>query len=607
MLANFSQNKNRIDAKIWTEGKTDWKHLKKALAVLQVPLNISFEEYEISMGDNRLLEKCENVADIFQETPVIFIFDRDNHEIIKKVTDPTKPYKAWGNNVFSFTIPNPDHRINHENLCIELYYKDAEIQTKDIAGRRLYLSSEFNEVSGKHNTLPSLNVGIKKRIEGLTTPTRATVLDMEVYDETNQTIAISKAAFAENVYNAISPFNTFNFEPFKKIFTIIELIIQSCQKKFDVFFPDMEYINKHLLSLPYPQGFSCILEMMLSISKFVSMLLIAYSVRHFEELIIKGDSSIFKKIRPLNKIIEEGFREPSLAILHKFARTCHYLLSNEHTPDLLVLRDCLDERIALGPIGDLFDQLEVIFPPDLKRGRSINKSNLRKSALDYIFPELGKYESKISILQEILENRALIQQSDLNVWYEALTRLTALFANFSSLSLLSQQLVRIDTNTDDYIVSVQKYQQGYKKESEEIRKFQDLTSPQLESCELLLNNSDPYYSLNLFPFFIIRHDKLAYYKRTRAIGYEYRDSIGQQAYVVHTKRKFSQYAFKKSDTGVYQELFWTGVTQSKSDKNGVTANIPSENLQDFVGRERQKSKIIDEIIQIPNQNDSFLA
>ncbi len=46
-------------ATIFTEGKTDWQHLKKAKEVLQIDLNIAFHEEKGDMGDSVLLLMCK--------------------------------------------------------------------------------------------------------------------------------------------------------------------------------------------------------------------------------------------------------------------------------------------------------------------------------------------------------------------------------------------------------------------------------------------------------------------------------------------------------------------------------------------------------------------
>ena len=65
-----------------------------------------------------------------QVKPTIFVFDRDDPTILNEVSDESKGYRSWGNNVFSFAIPVPNHRNGNPQISIEFYYKDEEIRRK---------------------------------------------------------------------------------------------------------------------------------------------------------------------------------------------------------------------------------------------------------------------------------------------------------------------------------------------------------------------------------------------------------------------------------------------------------------------------------------------
>ncbi len=117
---------------LYTEGKTDWKHLKTAFASLKKmgmfpQLDIEFLEYgdDTPMGDGELLKMCNSLWKLpHNSQPQILIFDRDKPDIVNQVTGKDKPYKSWGNNVFSFAIPIPAHRIDTGDVCIEFYYQE---------------------------------------------------------------------------------------------------------------------------------------------------------------------------------------------------------------------------------------------------------------------------------------------------------------------------------------------------------------------------------------------------------------------------------------------------------------------------------------------------
>jgi len=218
-----------VDTKplIITEGKTDWKHLKKALERFQKDglyqgLSIQFMEYgdEIDMGEDNLNHMLK--ANIKKE-PVeqqIFIFDRDTkHKDIKKYqqVESTKHSEK----VYSLCIP----KINDlDGICIEFYYEENDLITEDKNGRRLFLGKEFlpkangNSKCGKFQTREINKAG--KVLE---------IIDNAVYYredfEMKNSIALKKDDFAENILNNVEGFDNFDIEYFKLIFDVIEKIV----------------------------------------------------------------------------------------------------------------------------------------------------------------------------------------------------------------------------------------------------------------------------------------------------------------------------------------------------------------------------------------------
>ena len=142
---------------IVTEGKTDWKILKAALAYFNAEgrylnLDISFLENdgEIEVG-NKTLQKIRDYNAIFHNNKLrIFIFDPDVKEIIEEHKDDSKSYKYWKNNVYSFILPIPKFREDTPLISIENYFSDEDIKTIDDQGRRLYMAGEFDKETGRH-------------------------------------------------------------------------------------------------------------------------------------------------------------------------------------------------------------------------------------------------------------------------------------------------------------------------------------------------------------------------------------------------------------------------------------------------------------------------
>lgn len=100
---------------IYTEGKTDWKHLKKAQEKLNIDLPIIFDESEESLGASKLLAMCEFLS--MQEDdklPGICIFDTDlDKKTLKKVKEENANYKPWKNKFYSFILSIQRREVLH--------------------------------------------------------------------------------------------------------------------------------------------------------------------------------------------------------------------------------------------------------------------------------------------------------------------------------------------------------------------------------------------------------------------------------------------------------------------------------------------------------------
>ena len=252
---------NRIPAGekpiIITEGSTDWKHMKAAYNVLSEKdeykdlfygLEFDFLEYEpegstykakhyINMGNKTLVQICKNMAKIPHNVKHIFISDRDGPKINEEMSNDGEEYKKWGNNIYSFILPIPNHRKSTPNISIEHYYTDDEIKTEwidtqnDNIARRLFIGNEFDErgiacnidrVCGNKNKCGKDSIAI---IEG-SSDERVTCL------RNNEGInyALSKSKFAKMILSKQAPFDKFNFESFVDLFKIIKDIINDSQE-----------------------------------------------------------------------------------------------------------------------------------------------------------------------------------------------------------------------------------------------------------------------------------------------------------------------------------------------------------------------------------------
>ncbi|MGI0107937.1 hypothetical protein [Salinimicrobium sp. WS361] len=222
---------------IFTEGNTDWMHLKAALNSLSVinlhysNLNSMIEivEYEHNyvIGDSKLKGLLEGHLISKSKKPIIAIFDSDNLQKIGEFAPVTaRKYNKFEKSVYTFYLPKPSHRKTSKN-CIEHYYKDSDLKLKNKDDRRLYLASEFDGVTGKHKEI----AGIRCTLSQKKLSTTEGIIDNNVIDENENSLALSKKDFAQNIYDQTESHRTVNFDSFKMIFDIISSIINDIQRE----------------------------------------------------------------------------------------------------------------------------------------------------------------------------------------------------------------------------------------------------------------------------------------------------------------------------------------------------------------------------------------
>ncbi len=578
------------DAIVWTEGKSDAQYLTRAVEVLKFPYRISFQILD-EMGDDKLLKQCQALARVTQPNPTIFIFDRDNPEILGKIDDVAKPYKNWGNNVFSFAIPLPDHRPDVIGVSLDLYFTDTELATKDEHGRRLYLSSEFNPTSGRHLTDPSISVAHKGKLYAR--PGVVRVLDTEVYDESHKNLALSKSDFANSVSTAREDFAKFDFGRFNKILAVISQIMQT--DTIDLAFGGMDAAINAISDLQTLEKLAGVLDAEIKVCKFAATLFIALTIRYYE----RSKEQDHKKFRPISQSIVENFTSPSLSTLARTARQCYHLIDDTAPTLLQDLRSMMAENFLLGPIGEVLDDVERVIPPDTRRGRTVLKGNTKKQLLEYVLPELAKYENRLVEIRNA--DSEILDGVDEAIWLRAVPLLARLFSPLKAVGFRVGNIIRVDADSDDFMVRLTSYSDGIARTEEIRRKYADLRGDRLETCEANLPEGEEPLWLDMYPFATIKDQTLHCYARTRAIGYELRPVFRPFVDIIPTKRKFSHSALGGTIVADRQMLFWTPVAAAVS-AGGVRANIPAHDPQEFVGRKQQIATIIDEVIQIPNEN-----
>lgn len=247
----LKQASNGKKVLVVTEGSTDWKHMKAALTALKCNdnyasifdgLDFEFFEFEpknsninainkIEMGSSKLLSLCESYSKLPQTTRFIFIADRDDENINKKMSCDGCAFKYWGNNVFSFILPLPEYRKSTPKISIEHLYSDDEIRTKYTCPngieRRLYLACEFDDCGFNNEErlvcLKQKKCG-KNRIDIIEGSSDERVIRFGDKDHVN--LALPKSQFASLILSGEAPFNNFNFKNFIPIFEIIKQIVE---------------------------------------------------------------------------------------------------------------------------------------------------------------------------------------------------------------------------------------------------------------------------------------------------------------------------------------------------------------------------------------------
>ncbi len=582
-----------VDAIVWTEGKTDAQHMRRACDVLGFKYSIDLP-VSSDMGDDALLKQCQALSKAPQASPTIFIFDHDNPDLVSKVMASDGSYKSWGNNVFSFAIPVPDHRAQ-PGVCVELLFSDDDLKVADDKGRRLFLSSEFNPASGRHLSDPTLSVGHKGKLSSGKVGIR--VLDTEVFDQNHRNVALSKAEFAALISCGDGAFENVNFQGFQKILEVIKEIILT--QSIDVLFAGKDDFFAGIAELPKYEKLASIVEAAVRLCKMSSVIFAGVAIRYYDPSDPDRLDIDSKKLRPVRQTIVENFASPSLSTMVRTARACYHLIDEQAPESLQSLRGMMGENPILGPIGDLFDDLERLIPPDGRRGRTIIKRNTKKPLLEYVFAEFAKYETRISEIRN--SDSDALEFADENTWSQALKTLIALSEPLRHIKFRAGSIVRLEADSDKFVVHLTTYLDNSAYKEEVYRDYADLSGDKLDTIEVALSQGEGARWVDISPFIVIRNERLYFYSRTRFVGYQYSPTFGSSVQIVPTKRRFSHVALGGTISADRQLLFWTRVAPAVSGA-GVRANIPPHDPTDFVGRKQQIATIIDEVIQIPNEN-----
>ena len=230
-----------------TEGCTDWKHMEHALSKLSAdypglfgkvhfwhchPKGKGNGEPEFDMGVDEVVKMCDQFRKLRHNQKIVFIVDADLPDKTKDLTKDGAAYKNWGNNVFSFQIPNSELRPGFATVCIEHYYTDEELKTEiELGGvkRRMFLSGEFIKRNGQtkdhqffYENIQRLKKSGKYDIIEGDQGNRVTKLIDDSDNPVN--FALSKNAFASEMLAGNPALANVSVEAFKKIFDVLKQI-----------------------------------------------------------------------------------------------------------------------------------------------------------------------------------------------------------------------------------------------------------------------------------------------------------------------------------------------------------------------------------------------
>ena len=212
---------------IITEGKTDYRHIRKAITVLgRDDIDVDFYQIPDSWGSSKLKEMLENLSRIRQNRIVIGIFDRDEPDFLTYLDVNNQQYKTYGNsNVYALALPLVNEEIYGSSISIEHYYKRESLLKEEPSNhRRLFLGSEFyksgNSIDGNYQT-KTKNISHKVDVNG--------IIDDKVFLssdlEQTHSVALTKEAFISLLENDSEYANGFDFIQFEQLLDIVHSII----------------------------------------------------------------------------------------------------------------------------------------------------------------------------------------------------------------------------------------------------------------------------------------------------------------------------------------------------------------------------------------------
>jgi RNA-directed DNA polymerase len=215
---------NAIEARLYTEGPTDPRHIRAALAHFQgkgefLNLKLIADENSDQGSDQKLLAKAKYLREFPPHTFAVCLFDTDT-----KVAQDAVGEDGWaeyGKRAVAVGVARPQFREKHELLCIELLHEDSVLETGDADGRRIFQMKDFDPTTSIHVTgkyvLPNL-------------PGKSLIAEPVYEIGSNDSVARPKAAFARAVEEDAQSFGGLSFLGFRPTFERIATALASLER-----------------------------------------------------------------------------------------------------------------------------------------------------------------------------------------------------------------------------------------------------------------------------------------------------------------------------------------------------------------------------------------
>lgn len=220
------------DAVVFCEGPSDGYHLKSALRYFHElgefkDLRILFYQYKKGQNvSNSELKMLMEYKIKWSEPKVIeiYLFDRDDKDYYNMENPDGTPI-CQKRNIYSLLLPTVSHRAS-PRVCIEHYYNNDDLLKKDSKGRRIYLSTEFDRKTAHCGSEDVITTSRKELLCDY-----EYIIDKHVLNKYDQNVALSKMAFALNVFNRVPPFDAMDFSHFSSVFQKFREILLSAKEE----------------------------------------------------------------------------------------------------------------------------------------------------------------------------------------------------------------------------------------------------------------------------------------------------------------------------------------------------------------------------------------